>query len=240
MSALPQFDVAAALYREPPVPLYYLDHDPVAAAQAAADMHVALGLGAAVKALSAAWHVHNVMTHNIDDKLPYGHLLTRRTPPASYTQATLQARGPDPLYKESPSEQSYYLLCGQRIGGPSPPYPVCDWTASSADNYAWVWAHGLALCVEHQHRWRVPHTLTPALWSLEHVPPELPSGLTAPTPDVPADCAVIVDGCYDTPASYRAHYVAHKQALLKWTKRAPPSWLVFDETERLYTLRNSV
>lgn len=241
MTPLPQFDVAAALYREPALPLYYLDSDPVAAARAVCDVHVPLGLGAAVKVLSAAWHQHNPMEHELDKALPYGHLIRRRTPPASRAQATPQDHPPDPLYEEQPGERSYYLLCGQRIHRPEhTEHALAVWARASVDNYGWVWAYGLALSMEHQYRWRHPHPLTPVLWALEHTPPNLPEGLTQPAPEVPPECQVITEGCYDTPASYRAYYVAHKQALMKWTRRAPPSWLVLDEEERLYKLRNSV
>ena len=42
---------------------------------------------------------------------------------------------------------------------------------------------------------------------------------------MPEECRVIVDGYYDTVASYRRYYAERKTALLQYTRRDPPAWL---------------
>ncbi len=233
-----QFDVSRVIYREEPVTLHYLDVDPALAARAACDYHVRAGLRAAVVMLAAAWHQVNPMYTPLDAEPAYGHLFARRVLPPRSPQATLHERSWDPFYVEELG-RSYWLLCGQKL--PDRPahadHPYCIWARSTAGNYRWVWAWGTALAAEHKHRWGALPPELPLLWTLEPAPPGTPDEPAAePVPLGTGDATVIVDGYYDAVQSYRAAYVADKQPILKWTRRAPPPWLVQDPNSGLFSL----
>lgn len=230
-------DVAAALYREQPVVLYYLDHDPVLAAQYACDAHVRSGLLSAVTMLSTAWHEpFNSAYLPIEERAPYAKLFQRRVPPPRYgadPQPVVNA--PDPYFTEYQGNRPYWLLMGQRIGDTMfAPHLNCEWARAAGGNYRWVHAWGVALADEYELRFEARSSCLPLLWTLEAVPPNLIEDEegTEPTPVVEADCQVIVDGYYDAPASYRTYYVNCKQALLQWTRRAAPPWLVKNSAGR--------
>ncbi len=222
-----QFDRAAAQYREEPVVLYYLSHDPVEAAQAACDFHVGSGLVSAVAMLSCAWHELNPNQLPLDAKAPYEGLFLRYTPPARQRDARAVTGG-DPFYPTYTGDRSCWLLGAQRIGDYThSAHPNSQWARSSAANYRWAHSWGIALSEEHKYRFGRYHRDTPMLWTLEPTPPHLEStqGATEPAPVVPADSVVTdSDGYFDTPASYRLYYNLHKQALMQWTKRKSPVW----------------
>lgn len=233
MSLSEQFDVGRVLYREEPLALYYLAHDPAEAARAACDYHVRAGWTAALGLLGNAWHRLNPLYLPLAraDSAPYGHLFMRRVLPARRPGATLQGPAADPFYEEFLS-QSYWLVLGQRIPDPvHTEHPYNTWLAGGTGNYRWVWAWGMALADEHLYRWGRYPTDLPLVWTLEAAPPGLPEApQTEPVPVGAGDSAVVVDGCYDAVASYRAAYVADKQPILKWTRRALPPWLVRDSS----------
>lgn len=224
---LNQFDRAAALYREEPVVLYYLDHDPYAAAAAACDVHVASGIVSAVTMLSCAWHVLNPDALAFDAPAPYAGLFSKCVPPA---QRGLKERvsSPDAMYAVQTGDAPFWLLCKQRIAGYAhTDYSNCQWARATGGNYSYTYALGCALAIEHARRFGFAHSLTPQLWTLEDAPPYIREReeSTEPQPLVPEDSlALDADGYFDTPASYRNYYNLHKQPLLQWTNRIPPVW----------------
>ena len=210
--------------------LYYLDHDPQAAARYALDAHLAAGQVCAVTALSNAWHRVNPGYLPLDLKAPYDGLFLRRSSPPRGTQATLQQPNPDPFYEERAGDPTYWLLKGQRIGMQAwEAAPGSLWAAATALQYGWVYAYGVALAHEHKYRFGYFTAALPQLWTLEGAPPHLLSeegNFTAPVPIVPGDCIVLdEDGCYNTVESYRQYYRLHKQALFAWHRRGEPAWL---------------
>lgn len=228
--SLHNVDVAAALYREEPVALYYLDHDPAAAARYTLGAHLGLGQLAVITALSNAWHRFNPHYLPIEQKCPYAVLFTRRTPVAQARHPTLQTDPADPFYEERSGDPTYWLLMGQKVGMPkAEDHPNSLWAATSGANYRWAHAYGVALAHEFQYRHGyLPGTL-PQLWTLEALPPDLVTDgtpLQSPVPIVPGDCVVLdADGCYDTVGSYRTYYRRHKQAIHSWQHRGAPAWL---------------
>lgn len=224
------YDVAAALYREEPIALYYLDHDPQLAARYALGAHLGAGQLAAVAALSNAWHRFNPHYLPMDAEAPYGRLFTRRTPVAQARHPVVQADPADAFYEERSGDATYWLLLGQAIGMPREvEHPNSLWAQASAANYRWVHAYGVALAHEFQYRHGYCPGTLPQLWTLEALPPDLLSCTapqTAPVPLVPPDCVRLeADGCYDTVESYRAYYRRHKQAIHNWQRRGAPPWL---------------
>jgi hypothetical protein len=228
--SLHNVDVAAALYREEPVALYYLDHDPQAAARYALGAHLGLGQLAMLAALSNAWHRFNPHYLPIDEKCAYAPLFTRRTPVARARHAVAQEDPADPFYEERSGDPTYWMLMGQKIAMPrAEDHPNSLWVRASAANYRWAHAYGVALAHEFQYRHGyLPGTL-PQLWTLESLPPDLlgcTQPQTAPTPIVPEDSVVLdADGCYDTVESYRTYYRRHKRAIHNWQSRGAPAWL---------------
>lgn len=221
------FDRAAALYREEPVVLYYLDHDPAEAARQACDAHVASGILSAVAMLSCAWHELNQDCLPLDHVAPYGGMFLRYTPPPRNGER-VEVQGPDPLYATHTGDPVCWLLAGQRIGNYTHgAHPNCRWVRSAGGNYRWAHAWGSSLATEHKHRFGRYPPATPMLWTLEDPPPYIREcgEATEPAPQVPEDSLVTdAEGYFDTPASYRMYYNLHKQPLLQWTKRKPPAW----------------
>lgn len=227
LEALPQFDVAAALYREAAVTLYYLDHDPVTAAAMACDAHVTSGIVSAVDMLSCAWHTCNPDQLPLDAPHPYSRAFLFSVPPPQ--RGTVQlAHSADRMYVTRTGDRSHWLLCGQRIHGYMlSEHPNCVWARAGGSNYGWAHAWGYALAAEHRLRFGYAHPLTPMLWALEDAPPYLQgcTQLTEPAPIVPADSQVLdAQGYFDVPASYHLYYNLHKQPLMRWTNRTAPAW----------------
>lgn len=227
-----QFDVAAALYREDPNPVYYLDHDPTQAAQWACDHHVVTGVRSAVQLLSHAWAQQNPEFLPIVQTSAYEGLFARRTPPPRFGQRKVQAGRPDTFYEEFTGDPPYHLLMGQRIDYGnfrffSTKHTNAEWVRGNTEAYEWVRAWGLALADEHKLRYSRAHRWLPKLWTLEACPPWLPTEeLTAPEPVMGEEFKLIDSaGCYNTPDSYKLYYVRAAFPLLKWTNRAAPPWL---------------
>lgn len=225
--SLHNVDVAAALYREEPLALYYLSHDPAGVAPQLLDAHLTGAAQKAVTILSNAWHELNPTYLPIDEISPVAALFARRSPAALMRHPTLQADPPDAFYVEFSGDLPYWLLKGQRIGEFR--YDVHSnsrWAQSCAEAYRWVHAYGVAAEVEFHRRFNRHTLMLPQLWTLEDPPPGLSAApLTQPDPIVPADCLVLdSDGMYDTIESYRQYYRLHKTALYKWTRTTPPDW----------------
>lgn len=233
-----QFEVAHVVYQEQPVVLYYLDHDPVLCARWLCDWHLPAALTSAVAMLTNAWHAVNPAYLPLEQPGKYGHLFARRAPVSGPEWGTLQQKNKDAFYEEFGSE-FYWVALGQRIKPPfHPDHPNCAWAGAAGGNYRWVVAHAWALVEEAKYRFNRTPAELPYLFTLEAEPPQLwqDEEATEPPPAVPPECAVTVDGYFDTPASYKEYYAAKKQPILKWTRRAPPPWLVWSETERRFNL----
>jgi hypothetical protein len=121
-----------------------------------------------------------------------------------------------------------YHLGRQRIYKPTHlNHPSAKWARESTGNYDWLWRLGAELLVECKFRFKKDHASGPVLYTLEGAPTTLKEGAqTQPTPVVPEELCVSENGYYDSISSYRSLYVGAKQALLVWTRREPPAWLV--------------
>jgi hypothetical protein len=185
-----------------PINVYYLDHDPVLAAQMHCDDHVGKGVVEAAQLLSAAHHVH-------------GHVSTEWSP---FVKDIELPRRSDPVA---------FMLSGQRVYPPELLNHACtEWARESSSNYDWLWRLGCALLDEYELRYKHKHPARPVLWTLESQPPLPLLDQTEPPCMMPEECKVAIDGMYDAVASYRNYYVTAKGYLLQWTRRRPPAWLL--------------
>lgn len=226
-----QFDVAAALYKESAWALYYLDHDPKAAAQALPYALLGAAPGCAAKLLTAVWHRHNPATLPLDAEATYARLFGSRAPKAMFRQATLQEDSPDPFYKEFSGDKPYALLLGQKVLPPEfATHPNVTWVQSCKAAYQWAHAYGMHAAHEWHLRTRRKHPTLPQLWTLEHLPPDLLNDddpLYTPDPQVPGNCILLdSDGNYDTVSSYRLDLITNKRALWNWPTGCTPQWLL--------------
>ncbi len=191
---------------EEPANVFYLDHDPAAAARAHCDRHVVKMILETAQLLSAAWHV-------VAPKM----VESGWFPPQGDVRP-----GNDPVGWHA------FRLAGQRIYAPSHlNHPCAVWARASTGNYEWLWRLGMELCAEYTHRYGKRHATEPILWTLEAMPPRLPQGpQTEPPTAMPEELQVVVDGYVDAVLSYRNYYLEAKTQLLKWSKREPPEWVI--------------
>jgi len=191
------------------VNIFYLDSDPAAAARAHCDRHVVKMILETAQLLSTAWHV--VAPHAIETDVD-------STDPAFPRSDVARARAAN-----LPFDTKYYLAGNQRIYACTHrEHPCAIWVRSGREQYDWAWRLGMHLLDEYTHRYRKDHATTPILRTLEFPPPKLPvNGPKGPALAMPDE----FKRRGDPVASYRAYYRDGKRHLLKYTRRAPPSWL---------------
>lgn len=199
-----------------PVNIFYLDHSPELAAQAHCDVHVVKMILETAQLLSTAWHVAAPEHVESDWDNP--------------------ARDVVP---EGEVPWLHYRVAGQRIYRKTHEnHPCAAWVRKSAANYQWLHRLGMALLEEYTFRYGKQHASAPVMWTLEMVPPTLPtnSPLSEPPCAMPDELLVVDDeGYVDAVASYRRYYVESKQALLKWRVRGSPHWLIREGAQFVLT-----
>ena len=99
-------------------------------------------------------------------------------------------------------------------------HPCTLWAAASFNNYQWLYRLALALGDEYTYRYGKVHKSIGVILSLpnpKHLPntPRTPFALAMPD-QYKSACAI---------ESYRAYYVNEKKDILKYTKRAIPSFI---------------
>lgn len=191
---------------EDPINIFYLDHDPEAAARAHCNTHVVKMIVETAQLLSTAWHltapdaVESTIFGN-DPMYPY--------------EVGLRTLGPG---------MAYYLA-GQRIyAATHPHHPSSVWTSACTGNYDWLWQLGQCLLEEYTFRYKRQHATTHVLRTLEARPP-LPIGdQTEPPAAMPEEFIVTSREGVEAVDSYRAYYLGAKRQLLTYTRRQPPRW----------------
>ena len=185
--------------------IFYLDDDPVLAAQQHCDRHVVKMILETAQILSTVWH--NAAADGTDGGL-----------------VTLDWVTPD---NAVPPQELKWLraeLCGQRIYRPTHRnHPAVKWAAMYGGNYAWLYRLGMALLDEYTYRYGRVHACLPVLRTLELLPPTLQASA-----GVYCDGYSIMDEQYkkqDVVSSYRNYYLKAKENILIYTRRHPPEWL---------------
>lgn len=191
------------------VNIFYLDHDPAAAARMHCDRHVVKMILESAQLLSTAWH---------------------ELAPAAVSSSIGST---DPLFPMGGKSESYlehghvYYLGNQRIYARTHhQHPCAVWVRESYANYDWLWRLGSHLCDEYAHRYRRQHATRHVLRALEHGPTQLPAAPATEPPTAMPDEYVVADdeGYVDAVASYRRYYREGKAPLLVYSRRAPPPW----------------
>lgn len=195
--------------------IFYLDHDPAAAARAHCDRHVVKMILETAQLLSTAWHVlaPEAIETDIfatDPLYPFPSL--KNNDAAAARIITTPA----------------FYLGNQRIYGKTHEHhPSALWVRECAGNYDWLRRLGMALLDEYGYRYRRAHASRHVLRTLERPPAGLPAGLQSEPPTAMPDDYVVTDaaGYADAVASYRAYYRGAKRPLLNYTRRPPPDWV---------------
>lgn len=177
--------------------LFYLDTDPVKAAQEQCDKHVVKMIVESAQMLSTAHRM-------LDGKMIETRSKTGRK--GKYYELT-DAR-----------EQLLYKAVHHY-------HPCTVWTMKSNSNYNWHWVHFKALCEEYTYRYGKVHKTDDLLKdSLYQSPRNIAVGPLSPLPLAMGAAPECID--YSDPVgSYRKFYQT-KQARFKmaWTKREIPGW----------------
>ena len=179
--------------------IFYLDKDPIVAAEMSCDKHVCKMIIESAQMLSTA--------HRMLDGV-------------QYTGKTKKGRNIKRWkHPNSNLEETLYLAC--HTGHPS-----TVWVMENAYHYNWLYKHMMALHKQWQLRYgHIDDHKTIQLLGdiLKHPPKNIPLNkiATEPTPAMPDYCKIPGDSI----ASYRKYYVFEKQRFATWKSPASvPDW----------------
>ena len=179
--------------------IFYLDKDPVKAAEMSCDKHVIKMILESAQMLCSA---------------------KRRLDGVEYYAKTKNGRKIKRYRLENPNEEAVIYKAGWLN------HPSTQWVMKSAYNYRWLYNHMMALNEEYKKRYNknVDHVSIQKLKDLLKEPPKnanLNAIGTDATPAMPDEC--IVPG--DSVASYRKYYIMKKNRFATWKQPAVvPQW----------------
>src|SRR6056300_26139 len=174
--------------------VFYLDRDPVTAAQMHCDKHVVKMIVEYAQLMSTAHRV-------LDGEHWYGRTTNgRRISRFFHPDPDMNAQ----LYKASHMN-----------------HPSALWVRRSDRNYTWLYDMWTALCAEYTHRYgRIHESFRKLEYYLLLPPQKMPGGeFTQPTPAMGNRPECIVEG--DSLESYRNYYWEDKREFANWTNRRP-------------------
>jgi hypothetical protein len=181
--------------------IFYLDKDPIKAAQLSCDTHVVKMIVESAQMLSTAHRM--IDGKEYIDKTKAGRKIKRWKHPNSNMEKTL------------------YKAC--HTGHPS-----TVWVMQSAYNYHWLYKHMMALNTEFKMRYGhiLDHKTVQLLEGALMYPPKnisLNTIATDPPPAMPDYCKVPGDSV----ASYRKYYIYEKQRFATWkSPSSVPAWYI--------------
>lgn len=179
--------------------IFYLDKDPVIAAQMCCDKHVVKMIIESAQMLSTA--------HRILDG-------------TQYLDKTANGRNIKRWRLQNKTNENF-IYKASHVNHPS-----TVWVMQSAYNYMWLYNHMLELNEEFKRRYNHTenHMTIRKLKTILHRPPmniSLSKLLTDPTPAMPDECKIPGD----VVGSYRKYYVEKKQQLATWkSPGVMPDW----------------
>jgi len=183
--------------------IFYVDRDPVVAAQCLVDKHVVKMILESAQLLSTA---HRILDgeERVQQRLIPG---------------TLE----NPMYRKHrswklPDSRDDTMYQATHVNHPS-----AVWCRTSIENYLWLADHFHALLCEYTYRYGKIHKCALDISYLLMSPPlELKEwDMTAMPSCMPDEYKVSDDPC----TNYRMYYTIGKSKLHKWTKRQPPEWI---------------
>jgi len=185
------------------VNIFYVDHDPVQAAEWMVDKHVVKMILESAQLLSTAHRVLDGVKQERQRLIP----------------GTLE----QPKYRKHtswvlPDARDNVLYAGTHINHPS-----AVWCRTSIQNYDWLVDHMYALMREYTHRYGKTHKCYGEIsYMLQSPPKNLKDWDWTPMPSCMAEEYIISD---DPLTNYRNYYIMGKSNLHKWTNRQPPEWI---------------
>ena len=179
--------------------IFYVDKDPVKAAQMLLDKHVVKMILESAQMLCTAKRV-------LDGK--------------EYFDTTKNGRKIKRWRLDNPNEEAIIYKAGWLN------HPSTQWVLQSAYNYVWLYKHMMALNDEYKRRYNhtKDHLTIQKLSQLLQTPPKnarIDVMGTDATPAMPDECKVPGD----VVASYRKYYIMKKQRFATWKSPAKmPQW----------------
>ena len=175
--------------------IFYVDHDPVQAAEWMVDKHVVKMILESAQLLSTA---HRILDGcEVEGKSKTGRKAKRWI---------------------LPDAREGIIYTATHINHPS-----AVWCRESIENYNWLVDHMYALMREYTHRYGKTHKCYGEIsYMLQSPPKNLKDWDWTPMPSCMADEYIISD---DPLTNYRNYYKIGKSSLHKWTNRQPPEWI---------------
>lgn len=121
------------------------------------------------------------------------------------------------------------MLCAvyHRYGEPAPyklthaNHPSTRWAGDSAENYRWLWDHGMALCEEYTHRYGKVHACRKILEAVQFPPAGIPDiGFTVVPQAMPDQYKNV-----NPIQAYRNYYINEKHSIATWKNRQKPTFM---------------
>jgi hypothetical protein len=176
--------------------IFYIDHDPIKAAQGMVDKHVVKMILESAQLLSTAHRL-------LDGTQVEGTSKTGR----KAKRWILHDGRQDVLYLATHIH-----------------HPSAVWCRQSVENYSWLVEHFFALMHEYTHRYTKKHACFGDLsFMLQSPPHKLKDYDWTNMPCAMADEYKISD---DPLTNYRNYYKIGKATMHKWTNRQPPEWII--------------
>lgn len=194
--------------------IFYLDKNPIKAAEMACDKHVCKMIIESAQMLSTA--------HRIIDGSEY------------YGKTANGRKIKRWLHPDNDLELSLYLASHVK-------HPSTLWVMQSAYNYIWLYNHMMALNEQFKLRYQKPfdHMTVQKLGKiLKEIPKNIPLNKigTEPPPAMPDECKVPGDSI----ASYRKYYIMKKREFATWKYPATmPDWYKKGINENLYSRKSA-
>jgi hypothetical protein len=175
--------------------IFYIDEDPVQAAQWMVDKHVVKMILESAQLLSTA---HRILDGTqIEGKTQTGRKAKRWV---------------------LPDAREYVLYSATHVNHPS-----AIWCRQSVENYNWLVEHMFALMEEYTYRYGKIHKCFGELsYMLQSPPHKLKDWDWTTMPSAMADEYIISD---DPLTNYRNYYKIGKARMHKWKNRQPPEWI---------------
>jgi hypothetical protein len=176
--------------------IFYLDTNPLRAAEQMVDKHVVKMILETAQLLSTA--------HRLIDGEEY---------------VGASASGRKARRWRLPDEREDIMYSATHINHPS-----AVWVRQSNNNYNWLFCHFIGLLNEYTYRYEKQHKCSDPNFidALRYPPNNIPVGyFTAPTPAMLDEYKIGVDSL----ASYRNYYKIGKAHLHSWKKREIPAWM---------------
>jgi hypothetical protein len=175
--------------------IFYIDHDPVVAAQSMVDKHVVKMILESAQLLSTAHRI-------LDGRLVEGKSKTGRKAKRYILDDSRDA----------------VMYTATHVNHPS-----AVWCRTSVENYNWLVEHFFALMGEYTYRYNKKHKCNGELsYMLQSPPKKLEEYDWTPMPSCMDEKYIISD---DPIENYRNYYRIGKSKIHNWKNREPPRWI---------------